>query len=347
MKKFYIVLSVAAAMLTMSSNAVSAEGNKIVLDLANPANPESFDFDDKGVWTGTYSEDYMYWESQVFMFSHILGGSSWGGSYWDGFTVSRNSDNTDHAADGWLTYQWGCMAGGGITNVDETTGEVSVSADRPYILGYWSGFPEDCCTILFNDGNSYSPAGVYISLSPYAYYANIKGASPASPMQNEGDFLSITATAVDADGGKTSVTKILAEYRNGKLEQSDKWEWFDLSSLGKAEQIIFTMDSSDKSYGYMNTPAYFCLDRLTVTTDDLSGVEESKAVSSEFKIYAAGGTLNIEAPTAAVAAIYSMSGTQVRTAQVAEGYNTVQIADLPAGVYIVKCAGETTRIIKK
>lgn len=346
MKKIYIALSFAAVLLAMPATTVSA-GNEIVLDLSTPANPESFEFDDNGVWTGTYSEDYTYWESQIFMFSHILGGSSWGGSFWDGFTVSRNADNADRADEGWLTYQWGCMAGGGITDVDEATGEVSVSADRPYILGYWSGFPEECCNILFNDGNSYSPVGVYISLSPYAYYANINGASPASPMQEEGDYLSITATAVDADGHETSVTKFLAEFRNGKLEQSDKWEWFDLSSLGKAEQIIFTMDSSDKSYGYMNTPAYFCLDRLTVTTDDLSGVEESKAVSSEFKIYAAGGMLHIESPEAAVAAIYSMSGTQVRTAQVAEGYNTVQIADLPAGVYIVKCAGETTRIIKK
>lgn len=345
MKKFYIALSIAAAITVLPASNVSA-GNETVLDLSNPANPESFEFDDNGVWTGTYSEDYMYWESQVFMFSHIMGGSSWGGSFWDGFTVSRNADNADHADEGWLSYQWGCMAGGGITGVDETTGEVSVSADRPYILGYWSGFPEECCNVLFNDGNSYSPVGVYISLSPYAYYANKNGAAPASPMQNEGDFLSITATAVNAAGKETSVTKILAEFRNGKLEQSDKWEWFDLSSLGKTEQIIFTMDSSDKSYGYMNTPAYFCLDRLTVTSDDFSGMEESKTVLPACKVYAAGGILNIEAPAATTAAIYSMNGTQLRTMQIAEGYNTVQITDFPAGVYIVKCAGETFRIIR-
>lgn len=345
MKKIYNVLIAAAAMLILP--AVPAAGDNIVLDLSQPANPESFEFDDKGVWTGTYSEDYTYWESQVFMFTHILGGSSWGGTFWDGFTVSRNADNADHADEGWLSYQWGCMAGGGIESVDDATGEVTASAGRPYILGYWSGFPEECCSVYFNDGNSYSPVGVYISLSPYAYYANINGASPASPMQNEGDFLSITATATGADGNKKSVTRILAEYRNGKLLQSDKWEWFDLSSLGKAEQIVFTMDSSDKSYGYMNTPAYFCLDRLTVTADDLSGVEETVAASSRYNVHAAGGTLYIEAPATATAAIYSTNGTLVRTMQVYEGSNTVQIGALPSGIYIVKCAGETFRIIKK
>lgn len=347
MKRFYIVLSIVAAMTILPATEVSA-ADSIVLDLSNPSNPESFEYDDNGVWTGTYSEDYMYWESQVFMFTHILGGSSWGGSFWDGFTVSRNADNSDHAADGWLDYQWGCIAGGGIASVDETTGEVTVSADRPYIVGYWSGFPEDCCTVLFNDGNSYTPAGVYIALSPYAYYANINGAAPASPMQNEGDFMSITATATNADGDETSVTKILAEFRNGKLEQSDKWEWFDLSSLGQAEQIVFTLDSSDKSYGYMNTPAYFCLDRFTVASGDLSGTAETEAAATpEYKVYAAGGTLNIESPAAATAAIYTTGGTQLRMIQVSEGYNTVQIDELPAGIYIVKCAGETFRIIKK
>lgn len=347
MKKIYIVLSLVAAMFALSAKTVSAAENYIVLDLSRPANPESFEFDDNGVWTGTYSEDYMYWESQIFMFSHILGGSSWGGTYWDGFTVSRNADNADHTGDAWPTYQWGCMAGGGITDVDEATGEVSASPDRPYILAYWSGYPEECCSVLFNDGNSYSPVGVYISLSPYTYYANINGASPASPMQEEGDYLSITATATDADGHETSVTKFLAEFRNGKLEQSDKWEWFDLSSLGKAEQIVFTLDSSDKSYGYMNTPAYFCLDRLTVSAGSLSGTEEAGEALPSCRVYAAGGMLRIESPEAAVAAIYSMNGTQLRTVQVAEGSNTVQITDLPAGIYIVKCAGETTRIIRK
>ena len=71
-------------------------GEVITLDLANPTKPTSFTFNEKNYWTETYNDsDFIYWESQVFGLSHIVDGNSWGGTYYDGFTVSKNAVHLD------------------------------------------------------------------------------------------------------------------------------------------------------------------------------------------------------------------------------------------------------------
>lgn len=241
----------------------ATESGTIVLDLASPLNPEKFEFNDKGVWTETYNDnDYTYWESQIFMFSHLAGGpgSSFGGISWDGFTVSRNADDTKQSD--WVSNQWGCMAKGGITSVDN--GVVSVSSERPYIVGNYSAWTDKCLSIMFNDGNAYTALGVYVSNHPWPYYGNIYGDGYASAMTKDGDYFKLTAHGVDAEGNEKTLDFYLARYKDGELKQSKGWEWFDLSGLGEVEEIYFTMDSSDSGNFGMNTAGYFCMDRFTV-----------------------------------------------------------------------------------
>ena len=58
----------------------------------------------------------------------------------------------------------------------------------------------------------------------------------------------------------------LADYRSNNPEDDyilDEWMEVDLSHLGPADSLLFSLSSSDVgSYG-MNTPAYFCLDMIT------------------------------------------------------------------------------------
>ncbi|MHC5362223.1 DUF4465 domain-containing protein [Myroides sp. LJL110] len=42
------------------------------------------------------------------------------------------------------------------------------------------------------------------------------------------------------------------------------WVKTDLSLLGKVNKIAFQMQSSDGSGYWMNTPAYFCMDDITI-----------------------------------------------------------------------------------
>ena len=48
------------------------------------------------------------------------------------------------------------------------------------------------------------------------------------------------------------------------LDIVDSWQRVDLSSLGNIDKIIFELTSTDMGEYGMNTPSYFCLDRLTV-----------------------------------------------------------------------------------
>ncbi|HWY37542.1 MAG TPA: DUF4465 domain-containing protein, partial [Bacteroidia bacterium] len=76
----------------------------------------------------------------------------------------------------------------------------------------------------------------------------------------------------------------LADFRFSNNAQDyilNTWTWIDLDSLKNTDSLRFTLSSSDNSFGYMNTPAFFCIDNLTLSA--VTGIEN----------YAAEGELNI------------------------------------------------------
>lgn len=66
------------------------------------------------------------------------------------------------------------------------------------------------------------------------------------------------------DGLKVGeVTFYLVDFRTADdWKYAANWQWLDLTSLGRVDELVFNVDGSDKSYGYLNTPAYFCFDNL-------------------------------------------------------------------------------------
>ena len=115
MRKFFLF----GAMLAM---CMMANAEVIRLDLEHPTNPEAFTFNENGIWTETWNEDatYTFFESQAFAFSHLLGGNSWGGTYWTGFTVSKATKDGDG------TGYYSNVAKGGIRG-----------KGSPYMLAYY------------------------------------------------------------------------------------------------------------------------------------------------------------------------------------------------------------------
>ncbi|CAG0982549.1 MAG: DUF4465 domain-containing protein [Bacteroidetes bacterium] len=78
--------------------------------------------------------------------------------------------------------------------------------------------------------------------------------------------------------GSDSVEFYLADYRFSNNAQDyilTTWEWVDLTSLGNADSLVFTLSSSDVGQWGMNTPAFFCMDNFT-TADAGVGVAEWK-----------------------------------------------------------------------
>ncbi|MBR1934846.1 MAG: DUF4465 domain-containing protein [Muribaculaceae bacterium] len=261
MKKIITLIAAVAAMAS-----ASAQESTITLDINNPSNPASLEFGSDGIWTGTYNEtDYTYLEFPPFAFSHLLGGegSSWGGMYWDGFTISRNSGKS-----GWQ----GNMAGGGLDG-----------ADDPYLIGFWAEFSESADShsteLIFDDGNNYRPQAVYVTNIATSYSAVTNGDSYARKFDREGDSFMLYAHGVAPSGEVRTASIELAGYHNGTFSALTDWTRWDLTSLGRVESIYFTMSSTDSGAYGMNTAAYFALAGMTVSNPKPTAIESIEATA--------------------------------------------------------------------
>ena len=316
--------------------SVAQAAETITLDLSKPIDPETFVFGTNDVWTETYNaEDYTYFEVQNFMFSHLPSMNSYGGTSWEGFTVARVASDTLNA--------FGCMAKGGVAGVG-----------TPYLVGYYSEYytrtngngDPSSNMILFNDGNTYDAVGVYVCNNSNTYHSILNGDSYAKKFA-QGDTLVLKIHALDEyyaiDDSKQNVVVYLADCRSSDASAwkiNKGWEWIDLSALGNVSGLAFTMASSDVSYGYMNTPAYFCLDKLTVREGAGEVVALSEVSTAALEICMRAGYIEVVNATAPIE-IYTISGMHVLTTTAPTIYTT----NWSKGVYIVKCNDRIQKIV--
>jgi hypothetical protein len=84
---------------------------------------------------------------------------------------------------------------------------------------------------------------------------------------NDPDFLKLTVKGYSGGTLKPdSIEFYLADFRfnNNSLDYILKtWQWVDCSTLGAVDSVTFYMYSSDNSFGFMNTPAFFSIDNFT------------------------------------------------------------------------------------
>ena len=118
--------------------------------------------------------------------------------------------------------------------------------------------------ITFEDGKAYNAKECYVTNSTYAYRAikdgNDGGFGGVKEWQDD-DWFALTITGYYKDEVTDSKIVVLAE----GSDILNTWEKVDLTKLGKVDKITFSLASTDNGSWGMNTPAYFCLDQLTVT----------------------------------------------------------------------------------
>lgn len=321
--------------------SVNMFAEKIVLDLTNPSNPESWTWTEKNYWTETYNEkDYTYWESQIFLFSHLIEENSYGGTSYDGFTVSKNASDADMAKEegGWVANQWGCMAKGGIVSVEE--GKPVVSEDKPYIIAYYNSWNTagESLNLMFNTGETYNAVGVYVTNHPWAYYDVTVGEGSASKLDQEGDYFKIIATGM-LNGSETGTAEFkLAEVKDGELNAVKDWEWFDLSGLGEVDNIYFTIDGTDVGSWGLNTASYVCMDLITVeeVPSEPTAVEENSD-NADAKAFRVKSTI-YGIPEGAQVYVYNLGGQLIINQTVNSGSITLPTA---APYYITKIVTES------
>lgn len=253
MKKGLLVLAAMVASLTMSAKTIT-------LDLSQPTNPASFTYNADGMWTETWNDsDYMFFDVQKYSFSHILSGNSYGGTSWEGFTVSKATTGDYYSN----------LAKGGLAGVG-----------TPYILAYYSEWwlmnedNEDMMSsnqIIFNDGNAYYPQYVYLNNALVTYNDIMNGNAFGARAFKRGDKFEVWIQGITEDLDDVTDEKVICRLADYTAEDSTTWyvntawEKVDLSALGKVYGLAFTVVSTDQGMYGTNTATYFALDGLTVS----------------------------------------------------------------------------------
>src|ERR1700756_2206973 len=128
--------------------------------------------------------------------------------------------------------------------------------------------------------------GMYICNSTYAYKSMKNGDSyePAFTAHNQ-DWFKLTAKKYF--GGvltNDSVEVYLADFRYADTTQNyilKTWMWVGFSAIGNVDSLSFSLSSSQNGMYGMNTPAFFCIDNVPLSTYTDTAAPRIKNYTSE------------------------------------------------------------------
>lgn len=133
-----------------------------------------------------------------------------------------------------------------------------------YLCAFASDWTPAAFTI--NTPQVYSIKGAWVTNSTYTYHAmatdKISGTTPFK----KGDWLKLTATGYGNNNAQVGVAEIyLANYSSDSSKPVGEWIWFDMTELGDAVKVVFSLSSTDNDPEWgMRTPSYFCMDGVTL-----------------------------------------------------------------------------------
>jgi len=171
---------------------------------------------------------------------------SW--DYWSGFAYS----NTTDVITAGYGNQYSAIAGKGF------------AGSASYAVSY----PSPSAEAKLKSATKIS--GFYVTNSTYAYLSMKNGDQFSKRFGgetgNDPDFFKLKIEALNENGEPVdSLDFYLADFRfadNSKDYILKTWTWVDLSKVKEAHRLSFSLSSSDNSFGFMNTPGYFCIDDL-------------------------------------------------------------------------------------
>lgn len=312
-------------------------------------------YNENNVWDGIYSDENLVIDGLVFSHS-----APYGDGYYEGFIVSKNSDNANHmTAAEWTANQWGCMAQGGVNSMNAEEGMwLDGIEGKPFLINYYSAYTKSTTDygssyFRFTD-KKFTPFGIYVCNHPWGYWGCITGDGFASPLAEDGGYYKITFHGVNInEGTERTVDFFLAERKLSDINMDNiinsddsytlpKWEYCDLSTLGLVDLVYITMDSSDKGDFGMNTSTLVCLDELMYSEDD-AAINHTQADSDI--VYACNGNLYLSLVKPCYIKIYDIKGSEVMSQKVTDGIQMLSLQHLSSGIYIVEINDNHTKII--
>ena len=255
MNKMLITRNALLAILLSATMASCDDNDDDSLEATlNVESSTTIQYDANGVWTKCYDTTAEEFKINGFEFSHQASSYEWGGvTYysWCGFCPSKSTDNAQY--DYYPgTHEWSSIIGGGVSG-----------AGSPYIIGFWKSDEgenpqEPSCVMEFDDVETFQPQSAYVTNTSYVYYTLLNGDAYSKKFDNT-DWFKLTFYGRIDDKIVSSTDFYLAN--DGNIV--DTWQKVDLSSLGRVDEIMIQLSSSDTGQWGMNTPAYFCIDRIT------------------------------------------------------------------------------------
>lgn len=298
MKRIYI-LFIACITLIAQAEVITMDLSTATNTLSAPVTYSSVRgngyYDCTDVWDSTYNDSganqFIYTNNARFMLSHLPSGFAYGGGKWEGFTLSKVSQDTANV--------FGCVANGGIAGVA-----------TPYVIGYFDdwvtndqGYSSNI--ILFDQ--EYYPEYVYICQNSNTMEAITNGDAIGARPFTEKDTLALIISTLNRTLEETQHS-IYYLAING--EKNNGWVKVPLTTFGKAAGLSFRMTTTDMGQYGANTPFYFALDALTVNTQQPTDLQSVYSQSSE-----SIGQLVIIDGTAMIrrnGELYSLTGQRVK-----------------------------------
>lgn len=342
MKKIFSCVAITLIFVTSAAFAQSeSQEDVILLDLSKSTTPLSFN-EVNGMWEGTYDDDEEEINSQVFTFGK---GSMGDYNTWWGFTASNSVNNSFQSNT--VLYQFSNMAKGGILlNEDGSIQKNSFGApvsgnSMPYIVSFcMAGFPP--AEITFNTEKSYEVIGAYVNLNSYTFYSILYG-DGFSRAFTEGDDLTLIVKGIDAENNEKTLKISLASFNNGCITASTGWKYIDLSSIGLVEELQFSMEGTDSGAYGLNTPAYFCLDKLAVKEASGSALVDKTSMAKKNNLHYDRTNKNIMLDNPDFIMIYDSLGHVVMSSS---DTKTISMKDLPSGIYVAKTGNNRLKFWK-
>ena len=121
----------------------------------------------------------------------------------------------------------------------------------------------------------------------------------------------------------------------------------EIVSLEKLKQITFsgTTVNVELTDGTKSSTGMSAID--VITFGDYTAIRQTKPEGGELAAYISSDEIAIDGKAGSHVTIYNVTGTQVLNTCLRADYGHISIANLPKGIYIVKCDERTAKIVKR
>lgn len=215
--------------------------------------------------------------------------------------------------------------------------------------GYgWSGTANDN-RFIDNSGPGNHAAGSSVSIKTTSnlFKANRFWVFVADEFTNQNATGSLTVT-----GKLNGVTKFIQTKSNGFLTSSgttNGYTLIDLTNLNGQNYSNIIIDQLQLTLG--GNYQYLAIDAFTWVKDTglVLATNETGVSKKQLSIYPnpTSGEFSIKTEESTKAEVYNQEGKLIKNIDIKKGINEANISELPSGVYIIKTASESYKIIKK